>query len=210
MFEQWLNDLTPHAPYVILLGVILLSGMGLPLPEDIPIIVGGYLAGTGVVEPWTMLPALFAAVLGADGIVFFLGRRYGHHVPRLPLLRRYLTEKRLARTELELNRHGGKFIFAARFLPGLRAPAMFTAGIFKVPYWKFLLYDGSAAAISVPVIFLLAYYFAEDLEAVRKWVSEGSLGAAVAVVLAIVVFFVCKALFARRMARSAAGKPVHT
>jgi membrane protein DedA with SNARE-associated domain len=144
-----------------------------------------------------MFPLLFGALLGADAMVFHLGRKYGRHVPRIPILRRYLTERRLRRTEQAFNRHGGKFIFAARFLPGLRTPAMFTAGTFKVSYWRFLLYDGSAATLSAPTIFFLAYFFEDQLSQVKDWVASGQIAAIVVVVAVIAVFIAIKLWLAR-------------
>jgi membrane protein DedA with SNARE-associated domain len=202
-FLTQLGTHTPYMPYVLVLGLILLSGFGLPIPEDIPLILAGYLAYHDYADPWVLFPLTFLAVIGADLMVFWLGRRYGHHVPKLPLMRRYLTEKRLAKTERLLHQHGGKFMFAARFLPGLRAPAIFTAGNFKIPYWKFLLYDGGAALLSVPLILGLAYYFAEHLEQVRKWVANGEKGVIGVIVLAAVVFITVKVMIHRRVA---AGK----
>jgi len=175
--QTWFEQIAYNMPYVAIIGLILLSGFGLPLPEDIPLIAAGYLAGIGVVNPWIMFPACFLAILGADFTLYLLGRRYGEHVPKLPLIRRHVTPARLLRAEQELLLYGGKFIFVARFLPGLRAPAMFAAGVFKVPAWKFLAYDGVAAAVSVPLIMGLAYYFADHLDAARKWIHSGQLGA---------------------------------
>jgi len=188
-------------PYVVVLGLLILSGLGLPIPEDIPLILAGYLVYYGYAEAWGLFPLTFLAVLGADLMVFVLGRKYGHHVPKLPLMRRFLTEKRLARTERLLHEHGGKFIFMARFLPGLRAPSIFTAGNFRVPYWKFLLYDGGAALISVPVILGLGYYFANHLEKVRKWVGNGEKGVIGVILLAAVVFIGVKMLVNRRISK---------
>jgi membrane protein DedA with SNARE-associated domain len=195
-----LATLTPYMPYVLVLGLLLLSGFGLPIPEDIPLILAGYLAYYAYADPWTLFPLTFLAVVGADLMVFWLGRRYGHHVPKLPLMRRFLTEKRLAKTEALLHRHGGKFMFAARFLPGLRAPAIFTAGNFKIPYWKFLAYDGGAALVSVPVILGLAYYFAEHLEQVRVWVTNGEKGVIGVILLTVLVVVVVKWVLSKRLA----------
>ena len=204
--EEWLTQLAGNAPYVVIFGVLLLTGFGLPLPEDIPLIIAGYLAGNELARPWIMFPGAFIAILGSDLIVFTIGRRYGHYVPRLPLLRRFLTEQRLARTERQLHLHGGKFIFMARFLPGLRTAAFFTAGTFKIPYWKFLLFDGSAAAISVPTIFWLAYFFAHELDQVRQWIVEGQAAAIAAVVLVIAGMVLAKWLLRRRTELAERGK----
>ncbi len=200
-FLTQLGTHTPYMPYVLVLGMILLSGFGLPIPEDIPLILAGYLAYHGYADPWLFFPLTFIAIVGADLMVFWLGRRYGHHIPKLPLMRRYMTEKRLAKTEALLHRHGGKFMFAARFLPGLRAPAIFTAGNFKLPYWKFLAYDGGAALLSVPLILSLSYYFAEHLEQVRVWVANGEKGAIAVILLAAVIFIGIKVWLSRRAAR---------
>lgn len=202
--QQWLihlADTAPYAPYLVLVGLMFLTGFGLPLPEDLPIILGGYFAATLNSIDWAiMLVALFVALMGADGFVFWMGRRYGHHVPKLPLLNRYLTEKRLAKAEKLLHKHGGKFVFVARFLPGLRTPAILTAGIFKLPYWKLLLYDGSAAMISVPTIFFVAYFFAAELNQVFKWVKEGQLAVIGVIVVVIALLIAGKMLFKRKLA----------
>jgi len=203
--QHWLTQLgatAPIMPYLVIVGVLLLTGFGLPFPEDVPIIAGAYLAAIGYAEPGMMFAAIFIAIMGSDAIVFLLGRRYGHHVTRMPLLRRYLSKKRLAKTEAMLHQHGGKFMFMARFLPGLRTPAIFTAGSFKVPYWRFLLFDGSAALLSVPTIFFLAYLFAHQLDRVREWVANGQVTAAIVILILLGLVLGFKWFARRRWARS--------
>ena len=190
-----------QAPYVIILGIFVLSGFGVPLPEDVPLLAAGYLAGTGTVNPWIMFPLCFLFIIGSDMIVYGLGRRYGHHVPRLPLLKRLLTEPRLARTERMLHQHGGKFIFFARFLPGLRTPAFFTAGIFKLPWWRFMLYDGSAAMLSVPLLLGLGYAFSDHIDLVAERVRQGSYGVAGLLMLGIAVAVLIKVWIGKRTKR---------
>ena len=203
--EEFITQIAPQMPYLIIIGIVLLSGFGAPIPEDIPIIAAGYVCGKAdpSASAYIMLPVLFLAIVGADGIVFWLGRKYGHHIPKLPLLRRYLSEDRLQKTEKQLNKHGGKFIFVARFLPGMRAPAFFTAGIFKLPYWKFLFFDGTAALISVPTIFFAAYYFADHLDQVKHWVKEGQ----IAVIAAIILIIAATILFKLFVKKTLANRP---
>ena len=206
--QEWLFQFADQAPYIAIFGVLLLTGFGLPLPEDIPLIIAGYLAGTGAADPWIMFPGVFIMILGSDMIVYSLGRRYGHHVPRLPVLRRFLTDARLARTERKLHQHGGKFIFMARFLPGLRTASFFTSGTFKIPVWKFLLYDGSAAAISVPTILALAYVFSHQIDRVFQTVREAQMAAAAAILLVIGALLLVRWwLRRRRIAQVVARRP---
>lgn len=160
-----------HLPYLGVVLIIFAGGFGMPIPEDVPLLVGGYLCGVGKADITVMLPVTFSAVVGADFLVYFLGRRYGHHVPKLPLLRRYISPERLAKAEVSFHKHGGKTLFLARFMPGLRTPIYFSAGAFKLPIWKMILFDGLAALVSVPVFVLLAWYLAKtvSLQTLRGW-----------------------------------------
>jgi len=200
--DTLIEQLIQHLPYVGVVLILLAGGFGMPVPEDLPLIAAGYLCGVGKADITIMLPLTFSAVLGADLIVYFLGRKYGHHVPRLPLIRRYLSEERLAKAEISFHKHGGKTLFLARFMPGLRTPIFFSAGAFKIPSWKMILFDGVAALISVPAWVLLSAYLAQkvDLETLRGW----SLATQVTLVATVIVcglgFFSWKILRGRRVA----------
>ncbi|MCE9589155.1 MAG: DedA family protein [Planctomycetes bacterium] len=178
-------------PYAIVALILLASGFGAPIPEDIPLILGGYLCyeGIGDANIYVMLPVTFGAVIGADLIIFYLGRRYGQHIPRIPVIRRFLTPDRLAKATESFHKHGGKTIFIGRFLPGLRAPIFFTAGSFGIPAWKFLLSDGVAALISVPVLVLAGFFFGEYIHKVRVIAGRAEIAIVVVIVIAIAGVF---------------------
>ncbi|MDP6058570.1 MAG: DedA family protein, partial [Pirellulaceae bacterium] len=142
-----------------------------------------------------MIPVAWTFVLAGDCVLYFLGRRYGHHVPRLPGLRRVLTEKRIAWAEDFFYRHGGKTLFMMRFLAAVRAAIWFAAGGLKIPFWKFIAYDGTAALIFVPGYLLLGWFFAEQWERVSRLTRMGQfalLMVLVAIVAAILIWrFIC-------------------
>lgn len=164
-----LEQLIEHLPYLGVVLILLAGGFGLPIPEDIPLLLGGYYCGIGKAELSIMLPVAFVAVLGADMVVYALGLRYGHHVPKLPMFGKYLTRERMAKTGNAFHTHCGKTLFMGRFMPGLRVTVYFSAGVFKIAWWKVLLFDGLAAVLSVPVWILLAWHFAHDLDRVKQW-----------------------------------------
>jgi membrane protein DedA with SNARE-associated domain len=150
--------------YSIILGVLLVCGLGVPIPEDITLVAAGILAAIGNISLPGALIAGFVGVLLGDSILFFLGRRYGYKVFTLPVFRKIFTEKRiqLARNKVVTN---SRFIcFSARFLPGLRAPIYLTAGVMGVKPLTFLLLDGFAALISVPIWIFVGYYLGENLD----------------------------------------------
>jgi membrane protein DedA with SNARE-associated domain len=79
-------------------------------------------------------------------------------------------------------RHAAKTVFMARHVMGVRAAAFLTAGIARVPFWKFVLVDGAAALLGVPTGFGLAYFFTDQLEGilhdvrrVERWLTLAAL-----------------------------------
>lgn len=187
---EWMMGLGDGGPVLVCAGIFLLlilGGFGFPIPEDIPVIVAGFMAAQRVAPWWLLLPGCFVAIMFADLALFGLGRRYGHQVCKLPMLRRILTDDRVGRAEARLNAHGGKFLIAARFVPGMRAPAFFSAGMLRVSLLKFLLYDGGAALVCVPLVFGLAYVFSEQMSAVKWWVRRGEIVIAGVIVAGVII-----------------------
>ena len=175
VIEQWLSQYAPNAPYLVIFGILLATGFGLPMPEDIPLIIAGYLCGqtSGHPELWIMLPGCMIAIVGSDLVLYALGRKFGRSIHRHPILKRIVGTRNLARAKMLFKRHDAKFVFFARFLPGVRAPAFFTSGMYKMPLRRFLLWDGAAACLSAPWAILLGYYFHEEVEYAREALSQG-------------------------------------
>ncbi|MFI4860686.1 MAG: DedA family protein [Phycisphaerales bacterium JB063] len=203
MIEDWLNQYAPNAPYLVIFGVLLLAGFGLPMPEDIPLMLGGYLCGQTSGHPhlWVMIPGCMIAILGADVLIFLAGKRWGRTLHRHWLMKRLVGGRNLARARVLFARHGAKFVFFARFLPGVRTPAFFTAGTFKMTLRQFLLWDGSAALLSVPWVVLLAAYFSDELEHVRDGLSKGKAYGFVALGVGLAVLVGYHLLIARKLAK---------
>jgi len=175
--------------YFGVFAVLMLSGMGLPIPEDLPLLLGGYLCATGAAQLWLMLPLTFITVVGADCVLYGLGRRWGQHVPRLPIISRFLDEKHLDRAQRSFHRHGGKTLFLVRFLPGVRAATYFTAGAFRIPFWKMLTADGLAALISVPVVVMVGWLFASHIDLIRQLSRDAQIALAAGLVLSVAAIY---------------------
>jgi membrane protein DedA with SNARE-associated domain len=150
--------------YAAIIAVLLLCGMGLPLPEEVPILTSAILSQSGHLQPWWALGACMFGVMLGDSIMFLLGQRWGPHVLEHRLSRKLLTSERQARIGTYFARYGAWIIFAARFLPGIRAPLFLTAGSMRVSFWMFFAMDGAAALVSIPASFWIAYYFTDKLE----------------------------------------------
>lgn len=147
--------------YLGLFLVLLAAGMGVPLPEDIPLLAAGWLVHRGQADLYLMILTGLIGVMVGDSIIFSAGRRYGAHIVEHRWLRRIAKPWLLEKARQKYEKHGAKILFAARFMPGLRAVLFLTAGICRVPFWKFFVIDGFAALISVPVWVVVGYKFSD-------------------------------------------------
>ncbi|MEE9275855.1 MAG: DedA family protein [bacterium] len=147
--------------------LLLMCGLGFPLPEDIPILISGYLSHLGVIELWPALAVNLGGVLIGDLTIYFLGYWLGRRALSHPLLRPVITPARLKRVEDFFERHGKKAVFFGRFLAGFRAPTFLVAGIIRMPVRLFVLLDVGAAFLTVPLFFFAAYIFGDEIDALR-------------------------------------------
>ncbi len=193
MFETLLeffqaSPLTFWAPFLILL----LCGIGLPVPEDIVLMAAGAL---GFMEgrSWPEVAVLmYVGVMLGDSTIFMAGRHLGGRLRSARWFQRYFSELKQAKVEVMFDRYHSMVLFVGRFLPGLRAPIFFTAGSMKVPYLKFLAFDGFAALISVPFFVWLGYWlwatFGEDISQLEHALARThTLSMGVAIVLGVVL-----------------------
>ncbi len=185
--------------------LLVACGLGLPLPEDVALITGGYLAGKGPPIGVGSLPAMIlvglAGILIGDSIIFKAGATYGETLLQTRI-GRHIPGEKVQRIIGLFERHGPKFIMMARFLPGVRAVTYFVAGTTGVPYWKFLLYDGIAACASAPGWVLLGHWAGKHRMLRKAWqyAKEVQIGV-ILVVLAIIAFWIAFALIRRHMRR---------
>ena len=160
--------------YIAVFLVLIACGFGIPIPEDITLVAGGVICGLAAsMDVHLMVVVSLLGVIVGDGTMFMLGKLLGPRVKNVPLVKNVFTEKRYQQMQEKVHKYGNRILFVARFLPGLRAPIFVTAGISRrVSYWKFLVMDGGAALISVPLWVYAGYYFAHDLDDLLHWVKQ--------------------------------------
>ena len=175
----------PHASYWIVFWVLLTCGLGMPIPEDLTLIAGGLACYYGLADARTMVFVSLVGVLAGDSIIFYLGSHYGRRLTKKWFFKKLLHEEALNKVSYNLNTKGAKLLFAARFMPGLRAPVFFSAGTLHVPYGRFLLYNGGAALLSVPAIVLSVDYFGEQFEQIVRVIKKAEHGILLVVVVVV-------------------------
>ena len=149
-----------------LLVVLLLGSLGLPIPEEVPIVAAGMLSHQQMMRWWLALPTCIVGVFAGDLILYWAGRHWGERVLDQPLVGRLLTRARLEQIQAGYRRRGVLIVFLARNVMGLRAAAFVGAGVGGLPFRKFAAADGAAIGYGVPLNFGLAYLFSRHLHAV--------------------------------------------
>lgn len=148
----------------VFLGIVLTGVPFVPIPEELPVVVGGALGGGGTVLWWLMLPVCLLAVVMGDAVLYTLGRVWGPRLLRFAWIRkRVLPPKRLERIEKNFERHGIKILLFARLTPGFRGPIFFTAGLTRMSRLRFFLADAIYAIPGVTILFFLGFWFAGSM-----------------------------------------------
>lgn len=179
------------AAYLTVFGVLVACGMGLPLPEDISLVLGGFLAHRGSAELPIMMTIGFLGILVGDTLIYLAGRRIGTQVGRQGgFFARIVTPEKRAKVEALFHVHGQKIVMIARFLPGVRAVTYFTAGSARMAYWRFILWDGLAALGSAPLFVYLGYRFGDKLDLIIDKVKHGEMAVVGALAAGLVAYLI--------------------
>jgi membrane protein DedA with SNARE-associated domain len=203
-----LGRLIEYFSYGGIFVVLLLGSLGLPIPEEVPIVTAGILSHQGTMRWWLALATCVIGVLSGDVVLYWAGRHWGDRVLEQPFVGRLLDRRRLEQIEAGYRRRGALIVFLARNVMGLRAAAFVGAGVVGLPFRKFVAADGTAVAYGVPLNFGLAYLFSRHLHRVLAEVHrvEGWLALAIVVVGGAWVYFVLRRRGERALA--AAARPL--
>lgn len=170
--------------YFFLIVMMLLSAVGLPLPEEVTLVSVGILAymganpdkypppfpGAPFVHPTTAAIVAFFAVFCSDFLIYGIGRFFGSKVFEWGPVKRVISSDGRKKIEQWTHKYGSLACGIFRFTPGIRFPGHLACGMVKFSPWKFALVDGIAALISVPTqILILAHYGEPILEGLRKF-----------------------------------------
>src|SRR5829696_5332581 len=184
--DQILSLIAQYGYLVVFFGV-LLESTGVPLPGETILIAAGAMAHQGHLDVGdAVVFGILGAVVG-DQIGYWVGREGGR--PFVLRWGRYVlvTPERLARAEGFFARHGGKAVFLARFVAGLRVFGALAAGISRMRWRTFFFYNALGGALWATAAVLVGYLLGGSLELVERWAGRTSL--LLLVLLAVALIF---------------------
>ena len=128
------------------------------LPGDSLLFVTGAIAAAGGMDIAAVMAVLIAAALTGDNTNYFIGRWVGPHVFHYEKSR-WFNPAHLARAHAFYEKHGGKTIILARFVPIVRTYVPFVAGVGSMPYARYIGFCVAGAAIWVVSLCTVGYFF---------------------------------------------------
>ena len=196
------NLLGMYGPFAVFL-LLMLTGIGVPLGEDLILIPAGILLGFGELQPiWMTGLFAYLGVLCSDCMWFVLCWTYGTPLLHKRWFKRAVHPRRLLEIKHQIERRGMWVIVIARFVPGSRTPAITAAGVLHLSFWKFALATGAACLVTVPLQLGLGYFISQGVGSPEAADRIQWFIAAIAVILAVLM-----ALALWRKQRSQAKRP---
>jgi membrane protein DedA with SNARE-associated domain len=175
-----------HVPaglaYVVIAALVFAEAavfVGFVLPGETACIIGGVLAASGRLQLAVLLPLVVVAAVVGDSVGYEVGRLYGPPLLRTRLLRRH--SHRLDGAQTTLRDRGGWAVFVARFTAFLRAVMPGLAGMSRMPYPRFFVYNAAGALVWGVGVTLLGYFAGASYRRLEQ--TLGQISALLAVVL---------------------------
>ena len=185
------EELIFSGSYLLIFLVIVGTGAGLPIPEEVPIVAAGLMSAPQMarMDPGIAFGVCLVAALMGDIVMFSIGRGLGaSRLRESPWFAHLLNEKREQQMGRMMDEHGLKILMVARFLVGVRAPMYIAAGISGLSFRRFIAADGFCATLVVGLFFWSSYYFG-------GWVGPLIRESQVAATIVIVGLLVCGGLY---------------
>jgi membrane protein DedA with SNARE-associated domain len=191
-----------HYGLALLFVLIAIESAGIPLPGETALITAAILATPKqhhyAIE-WVIVVAAAGAIVG-DNVGYWIGRTGGRRlIERFELIARH-ARKVLPPAERFFEKHGSKTVFIGRFVAFLRVTAAWLAGISRMPWWKFLLWNAAGGIAWATLVGLLAYEFGK---AAADAVGKYGLYAVGGIVVLLILGYVGLRLWRNRLAESA-------
>ena len=177
-----MTHLVNHYGLFFLFAIVTLESAGVWVPGETALVAAGVLAARGhfwITE--VIVLAALGAILG-DNLGYWIGRIYGRKL----FVRFGRLEAVLPRAERFFRRHGGKAVFFARFIAGLRVTGAWMAGISRMHWATFLAWNAAGGIVWATAVGLVAYFFGRAAaDAISQYGLYGAGVAAVVLVAAL-------------------------
>lgn len=158
--------------YFMLFGLLFACGLGLPLPEDIPLLLGGFFVAHGKFDLTICSILAWCGIIGGDCVLYSLGRRYGLNITKVPFVGKHVTKARIEQAERLFEKWGIWVVAVGRLFAGIRGAMVVAAGAIRYNFIKFVIADGLAALISGGLWIWLGWWIGKKVQDPKKLMEQ--------------------------------------
>jgi membrane protein DedA with SNARE-associated domain len=187
--ERWFE----WGGYFILFGLLFACGVGLPLPEDIPLLLGGYFVALGRMNLVWVGVLAWLGIIGGDCCLYWLSRKYGMGITKVRFIGSHVTESRIHWAEKKFEEYGVWVVAVCRLFAGVRGGMVIAAGVVRFNFFKFVIADGIAALFSGGLFVYLGWLAGRKLGSVaqmREKIKNYEHYVVIALIVALALFVV--------------------
>jgi membrane protein DedA with SNARE-associated domain len=152
--QDWIAAGGPGVIFILLFA----CGLGLPLPEDIPLLASGFFAAHGEMNLVAVSILAWLGIVGGDCMLYRFGRKYGLNITKVPFIGKHVTHDRILKAERLFDRYGVGVVAVGRMMAGVRGAMVVAAGAIRFNFVKFVIVDGLAALVSGGIFVGLGYW----------------------------------------------------
>jgi membrane protein DedA with SNARE-associated domain len=175
----------------VLFALLFSCGLGVPLPEDIPLITAGILVGSGKMNLIIAAIVAWCGIIGGDCVLYHIAKKYGMGITRIPFIGSHVTPARIKRAERLFDKYGVLVIGVGRMFAGIRGAMVIAAGVIRYNFVSFVIADGLGAVLSGGLFLALGYFLGNNLDAIQAKVKgfEVHVGIGLAICGVLLVVF---------------------
>ena len=195
VFQTLADFFSRYGYWVIFFGVML-ENAGIPLPGETVLLFAGFLAYHEKID---LLPAILVAIAGAtcgDSLGFLIGHYGGRPLVEKVFRKFSPLAKSFDRAQSLFLKYGQWAVFSGRFIAGLRVFAGILAGLFRMPYRRFLFFNFTGAVAWVIAIFYVGFMFGNSWQLVQQHLRKVDeivlIGAVLGILAGVIAYYVQK------------------
>lgn len=179
------SGLVEHFPYLGLLILLLLGGIGLPFPEGATLILCGFLISNHVIYLLPALVIVYAGVLTGDFLYYLLGRKYGRQIVTYGWFKKIISPKRLSLIEDKCNTWGPFLILIGGRMLG---EIFLAAGILKMPASRLMIVDAISSIFALAFWIGIGYVGGTSLQIIQEDITRIEHLAVLLIIFLIVIW----------------------
>lgn len=159
---SWLFSLDSTAVYAGIFLLLMGGAFGLPIPEDIPLVLAGVLVHRGTADLLSVFLTCYVGILVGDSILFYFGRKLGKSAEKRDWLTSKVSQSSIDKAKRELEKRSFVAILIARHLFYFRTVTFLACGAIKMSFQRFIIADAFAALVSATLMISLGHMFSEQ------------------------------------------------